>query len=124
MDGFAFEPHADLAHHVGRRVVADRVHAHDTFEAHTIESEREHAAGGFGGVAVSPAGPSETPSDLDRRHDLGQEVRDRESGEADQLTGARQFQREETESALVPSLFERAQPLGGLGAGTGSRRRR
>ena len=54
VSGLAVEVHPDLAHDVARRVVADRVHAHDAFEADPIEPERECRACGFGRVAAAP----------------------------------------------------------------------
>lgn len=102
MHGLAIEVHADLLHDAPRRIIADRVHAHDPVETYGIPRERECSARGFGREALAPVRASESPADLDRGQNLGEEFGNREAGVADELTGVAPFEREEPEAALAP----------------------
>lgn len=112
----ADEPHAQtLGDADGRRVVGfwDGVHA--------LKSERRErfvqgGAGSLGRVAMTPCLRRESPTDLDRRKDLGEERRHGESDEPDEFLGGTYARSPQPETEIVPFLDLRIEELLRFGA--------
>ena len=91
----------ELAHHARGRVVLGVGDAHQPVEPDACEREVAGRERGLGGVAVAPLRPGEAPADLDRGQDLGQEVGDVQTDEAEArvLAGTVTHQRSQPRSA-------------------------
>src|SRR3954447_26164099 len=76
--------HSDALHDAARALVDDGCEGDDLFEVQSVEAERDRRTGGLGCVAVPPAIPRKPPSHLDRRQEMGIELRHGKTDEADE----------------------------------------
>src|SRR5258708_14291281 len=102
MDRFPGQAYAELADDALGGVVADLRDADDLVQVAVDQAEAKSRCCRFGCQPAAPERASEPPADLDRWHHLGEELRYRQPGEADQLAGGAQLQGEHPEAALVP----------------------
>jgi hypothetical protein len=113
IDRLPLQAHAELAHDALRGVVADLGDADDPLQAAIDQAEAKSRPCGLGGEPLPPEWTSEPPADLHRGHHLGEELRYRQSSEADQLPSGAQIQGEQPEAVTV--LLALARPDARLG---------
>ncbi len=106
------EPQA--LHDATRRHVLRLEDADDAFEAALGEAELHRGGAGFGGQPAATPGPGQAPSHLDRRKDLGQEMRHGEPRPPDHGAAGPMEQRLDPEAVALVARRHPLQETGGL----------
>src|SRR5262249_33111781 len=109
VDGFSLETHSQLLHDPSGCAVSGLMDAHDAIETHLAEPERQGCPCSFGCEALAPMGGSEPPSYLNRRQNLRNEVRNRQSYEANPSAGGSELHRKQAEALILPGSLEDGQ---------------